>query len=219
MTELLPRLEQIPGFAHALEIWVDGGWAMAALAADAMILFAIGIHLWLKFRNRGFRKVRESRWRAWIADKDQRSGPVGELISFAMAASDLKDMRVRFNELNSAELAPFSRDLKFMRRCVGTAPLLGLLGTVTGMLATFQALASGAGGQKTMDLIAGGISEALITTETGLMIALPGLFFQYHLARQRDKYQAFLAHLESACTQFFALGPRRATARVPVEQD
>jgi biopolymer transport protein ExbB len=69
------------------------------------------------------------------------------------------------------------------------------------MLATFQALATGSGGQKTMDLVAGGISEALITTETGLMVALPGLFFLYHLTRQRDRYEAFLAHLETACAQ------------------
>jgi biopolymer transport protein ExbB len=90
-----------------------------------------------------------------------------------------------------------------MRRAVGTAPLLGLLGTVTGMLATFSALALGAGSDKTMELIAGGISEALITTETGLVIALPGLFFQYHLARERDRYEAFIAHLHTVCAQYF----------------
>ncbi|HXV76729.1 MAG TPA: MotA/TolQ/ExbB proton channel family protein, partial [Candidatus Polarisedimenticolaceae bacterium] len=122
---------------------------------------------------------------------------------FAMGATDLKEVAVRFAELDSTELAPFDRDLRFMRRAVSTAPLFGLLGTVTGMLATFAALATGSGGDKTMDLIAGGISEALITTETGLVIALPGLFFQFHLTRMRDRYEAFLAHLETVCTQRF----------------
>jgi biopolymer transport protein ExbB len=88
-----------------------------------------------------------------------------------------------------------------MRVCIGAAPLLGLLGTVTGMLATFDALASGSGGEKTMQLVAKGISEALITTETGLVIALPGVFMQYQLARRFERYKAFLAHLETACTQ------------------
>ena len=69
------------------------------------------------------------------------------------------------------------------------------------MLTTFDALATGAGGQKTMGMIAGGISEALITTETGLLIALPGLFFQYQLMRKHERYKAFLAHVESVCTQ------------------
>jgi biopolymer transport protein ExbB len=52
-----------------------------------------------------------------------------------------------------------------------------------------------------MALVSKGISEALITTETGLVIALPGLFFQYRLARSFEQYKAFLAHLETACTQ------------------
>ena len=79
--------------------------------------------------------------------------------------------------------------------------LVGLLGTVMGMLTTFDALATGSGGDKTMGMIAGGISEALITTETGLVVALPGLFFQYWLMRQFERYRAFLAHLESVLTQ------------------
>jgi biopolymer transport protein ExbB len=73
------------------------------------------------------------------------------------------------------------------------------------MLTTFQGLASGSGGQKTMDMVAGGISEALITTETGLIIALPGLFFQYHLTRERERHEAFLAQVETACAQFLCV--------------
>jgi hypothetical protein len=88
-----------------------------------------------------------------------------------------------------------------MKICVSAAPLVGLLGTVTGMLSTFEALATGSGGEKTMGMIAAGISEALVTTETGLVIALPGLFFQYQLSRRFQTYRAFLAHLESVCNQ------------------
>jgi biopolymer transport protein ExbB/TolQ len=78
---------------------------------------------------------------------------------------------------------------------------MGLLGTVTGMLATFGALATGSGGEKTMGLVAEGISEALVTTETGLIVALPGLFFQYLLSRKLESYKVFLTHLETICTQ------------------
>ncbi|MDQ7087725.1 MAG: MotA/TolQ/ExbB proton channel family protein [Acidobacteriota bacterium] len=89
-----------------------------------------------------------------------------------------------------SRLAPFERDLRFMKRCVSSAPLLGLLGTVTGMLTTFAALASGSGGEKTMSMIAGGISEALITTETGLVIALPGLFPPVPtMGREKERYE------------------------------
>jgi biopolymer transport protein ExbB len=52
-----------------------------------------------------------------------------------------------------------------------------------------------------MEMVAKGISEALVTTETGLVIALPGLFFHHQLVRKFVCYKAFLAHLESACMQ------------------
>ncbi len=202
-------------FVEALSIWRSGGWAMIALAVNALILFAIGANLWLDLRIRGMRKIPETKWRRWIVEPGERRGRLGELLEFVMNAESLKDLGVRFGELRATEIAPMARDLRFMKRCVGTAPLLGLLGTVTGMLATFQALATGSGGDKTMDLVAGGISEALITTETGLLIALPGLLFQYHLSRERDHHEAFLAHLETACAQVYFKLTRGERATAP----
>jgi biopolymer transport protein ExbB len=187
---------------QAADIWIAGGWAMIALAINALILFGIGLNTWLKLKSRDYRKVPEATWRDWIRDPGKRRGRLGDLIEFAMGARDLNEVGVRFDELNANEVAPFARDIRFLKRAVSTAPLLGLLGTVTGMLTTFTALSTGSGGQKTMDLVAGGISEALITTETGLVIALPGLFLQYHLVRKRDRYRAFLARLETACAQY-----------------
>jgi biopolymer transport protein ExbB len=54
------------------------------------------------------------------------------------------------------------------------APLLGLLGTVTGMMQTFTAVANSSAG--TSERVAAGVSRALITTQAGLVIAIPGVF-------------------------------------------
>lgn len=186
---------------QAITLWTSGGWGMLALALNAFILFAIGVNLWLRLKSKSYKRLPEKKWRRWITRPEEREGPIGDLIRFVMGASSVQELTVRFGELHTTELAPVNRELKLMQRAVTTAPLLGLLGTVTGMLTTFGALASGSGGQKTMDMVAGGISEALITTETGLLIALPGLFFTYHLTRQRDRYDAFLSHMESVCAQ------------------
>ena len=71
------------------------------------------------------------------------------------------------------------------------APLLGLLGTVTGMIATFDVLAVfGTGNAKAM---AGGISEALITTQTGLLVAIPGLYMKGFLERRARSLQQRIA--------------------------
>ncbi len=52
-----------------------------------------------------------------------------------------------------------------------------------------------------MELVASGISEAVITTETGLIVALPGILFQYKLAIEHQQYKSFLAQLQTICTQ------------------
>lgn len=186
---------------QAVEIWLSGGWAMIAIAVIALVMFSLGMHVHLKLSGKGFDKVSEKKWRRWIDHPEQRKGYIGELLDFVTGGRSIEDTATFFDELHTTEISPFTRELKVMKICVSAAPLLGLLGTVTGMLATFSALASGSGGDKTMGLVAEGISEALVTTETGLVIALPGLFFQYHLGRKHERYKAFLAHLQTVCMQ------------------
>jgi len=71
------------------------------------------------------------------------------------------------------------------------APLLGLLGTVTGMIATFDILAAfGTGNARGL---AGGISQALITTQTGLLVAIPGLYMAHFLNRRAENLKHRIA--------------------------
>lgn len=199
MDRIFERLSELG--EHALPIWESGGWAMLAIAFIAFVMFAIGLHVFLKLQATGFQSLPEHKWRRWLAEPSERTGPIGAQLDHVAGARTLDEMGRAFQELRTTEVAPYQRDLRVMKVCIGAAPLFGLLGTVTGMLATFGALATGAGGDQTMAQIAAGISEALITTETGLVIALPGLFFHYQLTRKYERYKAFLAHLESVTTQ------------------
>ncbi len=174
---------------------------MVAIATIALVIFGMGVHVFLELRRKGFRSIPEKTWRRWIEHPEERKGPIGRLLDKVTGAPTLTQNAAAFEGVRATESAPFERDLRVMKICVGAAPLVGLLGTVTGMLATFGALSSGSGGEKTMGLVAEGISEALITTETGLVIALPGLFFQYQLTRTHERYKAFLAHVETVCAQ------------------
>jgi biopolymer transport protein ExbB len=186
---------------QAVVIWATGGWAMAPIALTAAVMFGVGASLWWRGRATGFHSVPEKVWRLWIDHPKYREGRIGELIGVAVGARTLPESTATFAGIRAAELAPFRRDLRLMKVGVAAGPLLGLLGTVTGMLSTFGALGSGAGGDQTMAAVAQGISEALITTEAGLVVALPGMFFHYLMARTRDRYAAFLTHLETVCTQ------------------
>ncbi len=190
-------------WSEALTIWVAGGWAMWAIAVTALVMFGLGSHVATSLSGKGFASVPESTWRRWIDHPRDRHGPIGRLLDTVIGRGLPSDQAIvkAFDQIRIDETGPFERDLKVMKVAVGAAPLFGLLGTVTGMLTTFGALASGSGGDQTMGMIAAGISEALITTETGLVIALPGVFFQYMLSRRLQAYKAFLAHLETVCTQ------------------
>lgn len=85
------------------------------------------------------------------------------------------------------------RMLPFVAICASSAPLLGLLGTVTGIINTFKLITVfGSGDVKTLS---GGISEALITTEFGLIVAIPSLLLHAFLAR---KVQGVINEMEKA---------------------
>lgn len=205
-------MEETTLWKQALEIWASGGWGMIALVIDAIIIFYLGLSIFFRIRAKGYLHVSEKKMKRWIKHPATGKGAIGRMINFVMGARNLEEIGIFFDELNQTELAPLDRDLRVMQTCVNVAPLLGLLGTVTGMLATFAALATGGGGDKTMGMVASGISEALITTETGLLVALPGLIFQYKLAREHGQYKAFLAHLQTICTQRLYKENRKATA-------
>ncbi|MBW2100500.1 MAG: MotA/TolQ/ExbB proton channel family protein [Deltaproteobacteria bacterium] len=90
-------------------------------------------------------------------------------------------------------VASLDKNLAFIGILAGVAPLMGLLGTVTGMIATFDIISVfGTGNAKAM---AGGISEALITTQTGLLVAIPGLYMRNFLTRRAENLKQRISSL------------------------
>lgn len=82
----------------------------------------------------------------------------------------------------------------------GVAPLLGLLGTVLGMIQTFEAISQfGAGNAKAM---AGGISVALVATQAGLLVAVPGLFISSMLSRRARRLEGALDEFALSVDRF-----------------
>ena len=84
-------------------------------------------------------------------------------------------------QCRQAELGEYHVAMTWLGALVAAAPLLGLLGTVFGMVTTFDAVSLRSG--DTAELVAGGISQALLTTQAGLLAALPGTFGLAHLHR------------------------------------
>ena len=96
-----------------------------------------------------------------------------------------------FEEFEQNTLNHLQRDLVVLTALTAVAPLLGLLGTVAGMIETFRAVAESTG--ETAGKVASGISQALITTQFGLVVAIPGVFGIARLDRMIDQLKTMFA--------------------------
>jgi len=178
-------------------IWLSGGWVMIPLFALAVLLYAQAFQLLLYVRRTDLARKDELHWWDWVRDPSQAEGRVAEVIRYSQSdVSSAKQVRTRFDEIRLAFVSLIDRRTKFLGTLVAAAPLMGLLGTVLGMLQTFFGIAT-SGGAETAGVVAAGISEALVTTQTGLTIALPGLFIVMLIQRQKHGLEARLARLES----------------------
>ena len=108
------------------------------------------------------------------ADQADSGNPLGRVLAAGRAGRTTDETELRVDEALLKEAPILERGLTLLKLVAAVAPLLGLLGTVTGMIGTFQSITLfGTGDPK---LMAGGISQALMTTVLGLCVAIPLLF-------------------------------------------
>lgn len=180
-----------------ISILSSGGWLMFPLFALAILIYTIGFDILFYLKNIDLSLDKKRTLKSWILDPKIAPKAAGEIIRYSQEkVTSSKHLKNRFEELKREILHPIERKLLFLNTLVASAPLMGLLGTVIGMLSTFSAISSG-GGSETVDMVASGISEALITTQTGLFIALPGIFLILLIKRQKNNIASILLRLES----------------------
>lgn len=95
------------------------------------------------------------------------------------------DMQNSMQETSEREISKLYKKLEYLSFIGATSPMLGLLGTVTGMISSFNQIAYTEGAARPSQL-AGGISEALVTTCLGLLVAIPSMFFTAFFRRRID---------------------------------
>lgn len=117
------------------------------------------------------------------------------------------EVQRHFKMLRQVYLPPIDRRIRFLSIIVTAGPLLGLLGTVTGMLSTFNGMVR-TDGNKFHEIVQG-ISEALITTQTGLIIAIPAMILLSLIIQRRHIVARALARLESFNTRLMRTNGRQ----------
>lgn len=121
------------------------------------------------------------------------------------------EFRLALDASTQAEIPSLKRFNNIFETVVGLAPLIGLLGTVTGLIRSFGSLTLGdIGGSKTID-VTSGISEALICTAVGLLVAVLALIAANTF---RSFYAEQVAYIDESCTQLELLQLRSLNSEV-----
>jgi len=142
---------------------------------------------------------------------DRRPGPFASIVRAGLehADDDWTIVRDVLQEAGRQEAVRISRNLGVLETVAAVAPLLGLLGTVTGMIRVFSTVSSAGLGDP--ELLSGGISEAMITTAAGLIIGIPTLVAYNWL---RGRADAIIFELEQHATSLLdALRRRKLKVR------
>ena len=205
------------GKENLFEMIMLGGWVMIPLGLCSLVTLTL-----LLEREIMLRKVKVVPDAFWSGMKGILAGgkanldkafeycvnsktPIGDVLKVGIEKwkkdRNAQDVEKGIEDAASREVSKMARTLRGFKIVAGLSPLLGLLGTVYGMIKTFQtvAAASEALGQDKAAKLAAGIYQAMVTTAAGLTIAIPTLLIYYYMNRRVD---AFADDIEVVCTEF-----------------
>ena len=112
---------------------------------------------------------------------------VKKFLQKAPKGIDVQDYEFILKEVTNQEISPYERRLNLLSSVISISPMLGLLGTVTGMIRAFTNISKYGAGDAA--IVADGIAEALLTTAAGLMIAIPFIVVYNYLNRRLEKME------------------------------
>lgn len=178
-------------FAAGLNYFVKGGWVMYPLLLCSIAAVAIGVERFLFFKKadsgRAFTKefchyVEKSDWNHAKELADSTQGEIAKLATIVMERHGNYEYLENFISYRAERaMDKFSKNLSYLSMIVTLAPVLGLLGTVTGMMGAFNNLTQR---MANPSAVTGGLAEAMITTVFGLCISIVAVCFQCYFGRR-----------------------------------
>lgn len=176
---------------------VDGGWVFFALIALAFGISFSLVSLWQSMSLPDAPLISPDEWIKLLGHR-----PGSEEIQKRLhkELDSCEDLPRRLQETQQRLFSIPERRFAFAFIIIGAAPLIGLLGTVSGMFTTFRGM-SIASANTPIDTISQGISEALITTQTGLIIGVPAFIVCALLKSRHDSLAINFQRLSSQLLQ------------------
>ena len=177
-----------------LSVWTSGGWVMLPLFALAVYIYHTALKLFMHLRSYALIRARIYRFsdtELFAEIKQQFSTLKQHLLPEGCSK---QQVRRHFAEMRSEYLPIIDRRIRFLAIITTVGPLLGLLGTVSGMLTTFSGMVHRQ--NNPFETIIQGISEALITTQTGLLVSIPAMIALSLIIQNRNRLERSIARLE-----------------------
>lgn len=208
------------------EIIKSGGWLMVPIIACSIVAVAIIAERFWTLRARRVMpdqlvaqiwQWRQSGQLTIERIRQVREGsPLGRVLITGILNRDLarQEMKEKIEETGRAVAHELERFLNTLGTIAAVAPLLGLLGTIVGMIQIFSVITAVGVGDP--GHLAGGISVALITTAAGLIVAIPSLIFHRYF---RGRVDQFVINMEQEAVKLVEVmqGERRRQATVRSE--
>jgi biopolymer transport protein ExbB len=149
---------------------------------------------------------------------EENGSPAAQVIAAAVKKWGRSSVEVEQAILDSGERVTnqLRRNLRVMNGISQVAPLLGLLGTVVGMILSFNGLSTSAGAEGQREVLASGIAQALITTASGMFVAIPALIAYLYFVGRVDQLVIEIDALGQQIVELFssdALAESRAAKR------
>ncbi|HNR32179.1 MAG TPA: MotA/TolQ/ExbB proton channel family protein [Candidatus Hydrogenedentes bacterium] len=178
-----------------IEFFFEGGPLMWPILFCSIVALAIAIERFIALRRAGIdtrefmdtvrQVLRQNRVQEAVDFCDETDAPVARILKAGILKHNRSKAEIReaIEDAGHLEIPKLERYLSALATCATIAPLLGLLGTVSGMIRAF-AVIEHKEGQVTPGDVAGGINNALITTAAGLSVAIPTLVvYNYFVTR------------------------------------
>jgi len=236
----LPRVV-VPADSTPVSLWkliLSGGWTMVALGGMSVVTFMLvlvytftlrrGAVLTPHYMNTADVLLKKRDYLGLLAISSRHSEAVARIVQRTLDFAT-KNPNVSFEVIKeiaesegSAQAASLQHRPTYLADIGMLSPMVGLLGTVVGIIRSFGVLASGqAGGGSREDLLAAGVSEALVATASGLVLGIIAFAFYSHF---RNKVQGLISDLEVASAHIVGLialnyAKKREASRAAVEEE
>lgn len=192
------------------ELVKAGGWLMLPLVLCSIFMVAISLERFIRLKKglilpkallMGPGQNANQVMQKLNMDKSLQGSTLGRVFAAGAASQQQTEQyaRAQMEVVASQEIGYLERNINFLGTLSAVAPLLGLLGTVIGIIESFLMIDVGTTSDPV--LMMPGISKALITTAAGMLIAIPALFAHRYFQRLVQEY---VAELEQQATLFHA---------------